>query len=199
MNGTQKMPPQNLKLQNLKTLGMIVGVVVAMIILSFASVPLYDLFCRVTGFGGTTQIGEKLDQAPTTTREMTIRFDASIHPDLPWSFKPVQGPLNLPVGADMLAFYEATNLSQSPLTGTASFNVTPLKAGQYFVKVACFCFTEQTLAPGEKVEMPVSFYIDPAILNDKNMEDVTTITLSYTFFRQQNQAHIPLLRETYNG
>ena len=178
---------------------MIVGVVVAMIILSFASVPLYDLFCRVTGFGGTTQIGEKLDQAPTTTREMTIRFDASIHPDLPWSFKPAQGPLNLPVGADMLAFYEATNLSQSPLTGTASFNVTPLKAGQYFVKVACFCFTEQTLAPGEKVEMPVSFYIDPAILNDKNMEDVTTITLSYTFFRQQDQARIPLLRETNNG
>ena len=115
MENVEKMPCQNVRLKNLKTLGMVVGVVVAMIILSFASVPLYDLFCRVTGFGGTTQIGEKLAQAPATTREMTIRFDASINPDLPWSFKPSQGPLTLPVGADMLA-YQAANLSQSPIT-----------------------------------------------------------------------------------
>lgn len=158
------------------------GVATFMIGVSFASVPLYDLFCRVTGYGGTTQQAERAS-AEIIDREITIRFDASVNGDLPWSFQPVQKELRLKVGENALAFYGARNSSQRPVTGTATFNVTPLKAGAYFVKVDCFCFTEQRLGPGQSVEMPVAFYVDPSIAEDPDLDDVTTITLSYTFFR----------------
>ncbi len=159
--------------------------VAAMVGLSFASVPLYDLFCRVTGFGGTTQqaTGEGVD---VIDREVTVRFDASINAGLPWRFRPAQGPMTVKAGETHLAFYKAESLAERGTVGTAAFNVTPLKAGQYFVKIDCFCFTEQALEPGQKVDMPVTFYVDPAIAEDPDLDDTNTITLSYTFFPKKD-------------
>ncbi len=157
------------------------GVVFGMLGLAYASVPLYDLFCRVTGYGGTTQ---QADIAPDVVldREMTIAFDSNTSKDMPWKFKPVQRTVTLKVGETGLAFYEAYNPTDKTITGTAAFNVTPQKVGQYFTKIDCFCFTEQTLKPGERVDMPVTFFVDPEIDQDVNAKDVETITLSYTFF-----------------
>ena len=157
------------------------GVVAAMIGLSYASVPLYELFCRVTGFGGTTQVAESMPEE-VGERIVTVRFNADVNPELPWAFQPVERSVRLQVGEPGLAFYRATNRAARTTAGTATFNVTPLKAGQYFNKVECFCFTEQRLAPGESMQMPVSFFVDPAIEEDPNLDDVKTITLSYTFF-----------------
>lgn len=157
------------------------GVVVAMSGLAYASVPLYELFCRVTGFGGTTQVAESLPET-ISERRIAIRFNADVNPDLPWAFQPLEREVSLQVGESGLAFYRATNRAARPTAGTATFNVTPLKAGQYFNKVQCFCFTEQTLAPGESMDMAVSFFVDPAIEEDPNLDEVRTITLSYTFF-----------------
>ena len=164
---------------------LLVGVVAGATGLAFASVPLYRLFCQVTGYGGTTQVATEAPDA-VGARKVTVRFNADVHRDLPWSFAAVQREVTLAVGETALAFYTATNRSSLPLTGTATFNVTPQKAGRYFDKLACFCFEEQTLAPGASVEMPVSFFVDPAIVDDPNMADVTTITLSYTFFRAED-------------
>jgi len=150
--------------------------------LSFASVPLYDLFCRMTGYGGTTQRGAQRPAQPGEAL-ITVRFHAVTHPGLPWRFEPEQGPVTLRVGEEGLAFYSAENLSRTPVTGIAVYNVTPDKVGRYFHKVACFCFDEQTLEPGQRVDMPVSFWVDPRIAEDPNTRDVREITLSYTFFR----------------
>lgn len=158
-----------------------VGVVVAMFGLVAASVPLYQLFCQVTGFGGTTQRAEAAG-AVVGDKTITVRFNADVNSRLPWRFHPEQRDMKLAIGEQGLAFYKATNLSPRVITGTATFNVTPYKAGQYFNKIACFCFSEQTLQPGESVDMPVTFFVDPAILDDPNLADVHTITLSYTFF-----------------
>ena len=160
--------------------------VIAMVGLSYASVPLYDLFCRVTGYGGTTQQAEAASDV-ILDRDVTIRFDASTNSALPWEFKPEQLKMDLKVGQSGMAFYRATNTGSEPVTGTATFNVTPQKVGQYFVKVECFCFTEQKLNPGETVDMPVEFFVDPAIADDPNMDDIKTITLSYTFFRMDEE------------
>ena len=168
--------------RNLGTALALSGIVCAMVGLAFASAPLYRLFCQVTGFGGTTQVAEVLPEA-VSDRVITVRFNADVNPELPWSFQPVQRAVKVRVGEAGLAFYRATNLTTRPVTGTATFNVTPLKAGEYFNKTACFCFEEQRLQPGESVEMGVSFFIDPTILEDRNLDDVTTVTLSYTFFR----------------
>ena len=153
--------------------------------LGFAAVPLYEVFCRVTGYGGTTQrVGEA--QAATvksTTRVMSIRFDSNVHSALPWSFKPEQAVDHVTVGARDMAIFLATNNSDQPVMGTATFNVTPLLAGQYFNKVQCFCFSEQVLKPGQTVRMPVLYYVDPAILDDPETKDIKEITLSYTFYR----------------
>ncbi|WP_299624020.1 cytochrome c oxidase assembly protein [Pelagibius sp.] len=157
------------------------GVVAAMTGLSYASVPLYELFCRVTGYGGTTQVAESLPEQ-VGERIVTVRFNADVNPELPWAFQPVERAVTLQVGESGLAFYRATNQAARTTAGTATFNVTPLKAGQYFNKVECFCFTEQRLAPGESMDMAVSFFVDPAIEEDPNLDDVKTITLSYTFF-----------------
>lgn len=149
--------------------------------LAFASVPLYDLFCRVTGFGGTPGVA----QAPgkiVGDRVVTVRFDASINSALAWRFAPAQGPMTVNVGETALAFYHAQSLADGPTIGTATFNVTPLKAAKYVDKIDCFCFTEQRLEAGETVDMAVSFFVDPAIVEDRYLDDVNTITLSYTFF-----------------
>ncbi len=157
-----------------------VAVVAGMIALSYASVPLYRIFCQMTGFGGTTNKAEA-PPGQVLVRQMTVRFDASVARSLAWEFAPEQGPQKLKVGEVGLAFFRAKNLSDKPLSGTASFNVTPAKAGAYFSKIECFCFTEQRLAAGQEIDMPVQYFIDPSIDEDENMHDVKTITLSYTF------------------
>lgn len=163
------------------------GLVAAMGGLAYASVPLYELFCRVTGFGGTTQ---RADAAPGATGErvITVRFNADLARGMPWSFQPVQRSVRVRVGEETLAHYRAHNPADRAVVGTALFNVAPEKAGAYFDKIACFCFEEQRLAPGETVDMPVSFFIDPALLRDPHMDGVNTITLSYTFFEKRDGA-----------
>ncbi len=159
----------------------LVSAAAGMLGLAYASVPLYDLFCRVTGYGGTTQ---QADMAPDVIldRKMTVEFDSNTGKNMPWRFKPVKRSVTLKVGQTGIAFYEAYNPTDKTITGTAAFNVTPQKVGQYFTKIDCFCFTEQTLKPGERVDMPVTFFVDPEIDQDPNAKEVETITLSYTFF-----------------
>lgn len=161
--------------------GACVAVVAGMVGLSYAAVPLYQLFCQVTGFGGTTQRAEAPD-GTLGKRNFIVRFDSNVNPSLNWQFKPTQRAVEVKSGQHALAFYEARNTSDVATMGTATFNVTPQEAGAYFSKVECFCFTEQTLKPGESVSMPVSFFVDPDIEKDENMKSITTITLSYTFF-----------------
>lgn len=173
--------PANLKAKNRRILVGLTVVVAAMIGMSYAAVPLYDLFCRVTGFGGTTQVASA-PSAKTADRVMKIRFDASLSNTMPWNFQPVQREMSLQVGKTGIAFYRAENQSKQTVVGTATFNVTPLKAGIYFSKIDCFCFKEQRLKSGEKVDMPVTFFVGPEIMKDRNLDDVDTITLSYTFF-----------------
>lgn len=159
------------------------GIVVAMVGLSFASVPLYRWICQVTGFGGTTMRAEKAPGG-VGERMITVRFNADVASNgLPWRFEAVERQADVRVGEERLAFYRATNTGNAPVVGTATYNVTPHKAAAYFNKIACFCFVEQELQPGESMDMPVSFFIDPAFADDPKLRDVTTITLSYTFFR----------------
>lgn len=164
-----------------RTLAQTVGVVVVMGSLAWAAVPFYDWFCRVTGFGGVTGVAEAppdeiLDQT------VLVRFDASLDRDMPWTFKPVETEMTVRLGESGLAFYEAHNPTDRVVAGQASYNVAPNAAGAYFDKVECFCFTEQVLQPGETVLMPVSFFVDPAILQDDEGQFVHEITLSYTFY-----------------
>ena len=159
----------------------LVGVALTMGALSFAAVPFYDWFCRVTGFGGTTAVSASgSDQILDQT--VLIRFDASKDVGMPWDFKPQQREMRLRIGENAIAFYEAHNPTDRPVAGTASYNVTPDAAGGYFTKIECFCFTEQVLAPGETAIMPVTFYVDPAIVPDREGKFVKEITLSYTFY-----------------
>ncbi|MCJ8159053.1 cytochrome c oxidase assembly protein [Sphingomonas sp. LaA6.9] len=155
-------------------------VVVGMVCLGYAAVPLYDMFCRVTGFGGTTM---RADAAPGAVagKTMSIRFDANREPGLPWEFRPERHKETVTLGAQDMAFYVAKNLSDKPIKGIASYNVSPMQAGKYFSKIECFCFTEQTLEPGQEVRMPVIFFVDPKILDDPDANDIKEITLSYTF------------------
>ena len=164
-----------------KTVGQTVSLVVLMGGLAWASVPFYDWFCRVTGFGGTTGISSV---APDDVLEQTIkvRFDASLHSDMDWDFKPEVHEMEMRIGEAGLAFYEAHNPTDRPIAGQASYNVTPYQAGYFFNKIDCFCFEEQVLQPGETAMMPVSFYVDPEIVTDRDAKYVHTITLSYTFY-----------------
>lgn len=159
----------------------------AMLALGYASVPLYRMFCQATGFNGTTQRNEG-GQAPGAVvgKIVNVRFDANVSPALPWKFEPEVKVARVAIGAREMAFFTATNLSNQAITGTAAFNVTPEYAGQYFTKIQCFCFTSQTLKPGEMVRMPVVYYVDPAILKDKDAKDLNEITLSYTFFQAKS-------------
>jgi cytochrome c oxidase assembly protein subunit 11 len=159
---------------------------VAMIGLVAASVPLYRLYCKVTGAGGTTRTAVAAPGADA--RPVTVRFDASVAKGLPWRFKPAQSEIRTHLGEQVLATYTATNTGPEAIIGTATFNVTPDKAGRYFNKIACFCFAEQRLEPGQTVEMPVTFFVDPALADDPYANEVATITLSYTFFRKPDPA-----------
>ena len=172
---------------NLRTVGGLAVVVIGMVGLAYASVPLYEIFCRVTGFGGTTQVAE-LESEQVIDRTFTIRFDSNVNDALPWQFTPAVNETDVKVGENKLTFYRATNTGDETVVGTATFNVTPDKAGLYFNKVQCFCFTEQVLKPGETVDMPVSFFLDPALMEDAKMDGLTTITLSYTFFLSRDQS-----------
>lgn len=172
--------------RHLVTASVLAGVILFMIGLTAASVPLYRLFCQVTGYGGTTQVAS--DAVPETLdRTMRIRFDASIGDGLPWRFQPVEREIEVRIGEETLAFYRAVNDADRPIVGSSTFNVTPHKAGPYFSKIDCFCFVEQVLQPGEAVDMPISFFVDPAILDDANTRELRTITLSYTFFMLEDE------------
>lgn len=182
---------------NKKTLLTVFFVVFSMIVLSFASVPLYDLFCRVTGFAGTTQIATEEPQK-ILARKVTVRFSANKGRNMPWSFRADQKENTVQIGEKKLASFTAKNTASVPVAGTAIFNVTPQKAGKYFHKIQCFCFDEQVLQPGESVHMPVVFFIDPSLADDPRMDDVKTITLSYTFFKTETQELEEALEDFYN-
>jgi cytochrome c oxidase assembly protein subunit 11 len=155
---------------------------VFMVAVSFAFVPLYNFVCSVTGWGGTPQISDTIN-VNVSNKTMTIRFDANVDPQLPWVFKPLTNSMEVNLGKEYLASYLSTNESDKTIRGISTFNVTPIKAAQYFTKIECFCFQEQTLDPNQTLDMPVSFYVDPAILDDELANDVQTITLSYTFYK----------------
>ena len=170
----------SLEAQKRRTVFKLVGVILFMGSLAWASVPLYDLFCRVTGWGGATDVAEAAMDEPL--QEMvTVRFDASKEAGMPWEFRPEQKKVKLRIGEEGLAFYEAHNPTDRPIAGTASFNVSPYSAGAYFSKIQCFCFEMQVLEPGQTVSMPVTFFVEPEILEDPDARFVKTITLSYTF------------------
>jgi cytochrome c oxidase assembly protein subunit 11 len=165
-----------------RTLVQTVGVVFLMGSLAWASVPFYDWFCRVTGFGGVTNVAESASDV-ILDETIKVRFDASLERDMPWTFKPEVREVEIRIGETGLAFYEAHNPLDVPIAGQASYNVTPYEAGRFFDKIECFCFTEQVLQPGETVMMPVSFFVDPAIVDDREGKYIHTITLSYTFYQ----------------
>ncbi len=168
-----------------------VGIAFGMLGMAYAAVPLYDWFCRVTGFGGrpmerTEAAAEVLD------RTITVRFDASTERGMPWTFRPVETTATIRIGETGLAFYEAHNPTDRPVAGSAAFNVAPFSMGAYFVKIDCFCFEQQTLEPGETVLMPVTYYVDPEMVDDRETEGLSTVTLSYTFYEQEIDRHAAL-------
>ena len=184
--------------RNGRTLLSLVGVIGLMTALAWASVPLYDLFCRVTGFGGTTQVADG-DSDRILDQTVTVRFDASTAKDMPWIFRPVEPTMTVRIGETNIAFYEAHNPTDKAIAGTATFNVTPLAVGGYFSKIDCFCFTEQVLQPGQSVTMPVTFYVDPEIVDDPEAAKTHTITLSYTFFETEITASAAVTQETQSS
>ena len=173
-----------------KTVIQTVSVVIFMGAMAWASVPFYDWFCRVTGFGGITQVA-KSGSDTVLSETMKVRFDASLERNMPWEFKPAQREMEIQIGATGLAFYEAYNPTDRPVAGTASYNVTPYEAGGFFSKIDCFCFEEQILMPGERVQMPVTFFVDPEIVDDRDAKYTKVITLSYTFYEKD----LPLEQE----
>lgn len=183
MMPTTPHPKQDAKLgsRNLRLATLILLVATGMLGLTFASAPLYDLFCRVTGYGGKTQISQQV-VASTTHIPRAVRFNAHVAPNLNWHFSAPQTIPKLTAGEATTVHYTATNLSHETTTGTASFNVTPFKVGPYFAKIECFCFIKQTLAPGESQDMAVTFYLDPGLDQDINTQEIPEVTLSYTFF-----------------
>ena len=168
--------------------------VLSMVGVSYAAVPLYQLFCQVTGYGGTTQRVEQMSET-ILDRKIKVRFDANVAGGLPWSFKPVDREVELRIGETIQISYTAENTSDQPTFGQATFNVTPMSAGAFFNKIQCFCFTETELKPGETMDMPVVFFVDPAIVDDLDAKDVTTITLSYTFFPHASEKPVAAAAE----
>ncbi|HLI21296.1 MAG TPA: cytochrome c oxidase assembly protein [Stellaceae bacterium] len=168
------------------TAGALVGVVVAMGVVVAFSAPLYRLFCAATGYNGTTQRASQAASLVDKNRTITVRFDATVAPGLDWEFHPEQPSVDVHPGETKVIKYKAFNMSREPVTGTATFNVTPAKAGLYFDKLQCFCFSAQHLAPGEAADLAVQFFVDPDIAQDRNDDDVDTITLSYTMFRSKD-------------
>ena len=167
--------------QNTRTFRILALTALAMLALGFASKPLYDTFCKVTGYGGTTRQAE-VNNSEVLDRVIRVSFDTNVSAELPWSFKPEIPYVDVKVGQSTIAYYTVTNTSSRAVTGVATFNVTPIKAAPYFTKTECFCFTEQTLEPGETVDFPVIFFVDSLIAEEARNDDVKAITLSYTFF-----------------
>ncbi len=159
----------------------LIAIALGMLMLTYAAVPLYRVFCKVTGFGGTPQ-QVSANHTVVNSRTITVRFNTDVDPHLPWKFEPVQKSVTMRLGENTLVAFRATNLSNEPTRGRATYNITPYAAGPYFDKIQCFCFTEQHLGPGQTAMLPVSFFVDPAILDDAEARDVANITLSYTFF-----------------
>lgn len=188
-------PAPSLEARNKRTMMIGFGIALFMLGLGYAAVPLYDLFCRVTGFGGTTQVATQAEAnaaaeagALAGAKTYSIRFDANTAAGMPWDFTPAQVTDTVTIGQRDIAIYNAKNNSNAPITGTATFNVEPEQAGRYFHKIQCFCFVEQVLEPGQSVKMPVLYFVDPAALDDPNMQGVEQITLSYTFHRAETSA-----------
>ena len=167
-------------------------VVVLMIGASYAAVPFYNWFCRTTGFNGTTQVATSVPSSAPLARKIAVRFDANVAAGLPWKFEPEQTEINARIGEVVTVFYTVTNQAARATTGQAAYNVAPLTVGAYFQKINCFCFTEQTMAAGEKREMPVVFYVDPALADDRDHDGLNSITLSYTFYPVRDPAAKPL-------
>lgn len=165
---------------NRKTLLALIGIGLAMLALGFASKPLYDTFCKITGYGGTTGYSEE-NLSEILDRKVTVSFDANVT-DLPWEFAPEQRSMDVQLGQTGLAYYKVKNTSDKAITGISTFNVTPIKAAPFFIKTECFCFIEQRVEPGQEISMPVLFFVDPQLDDDKRLKDVKEITLSYTFF-----------------
>lgn len=180
-NSSETTPKQR---SNRVVVGTCLAFVAGMVGMAYAAVPLYDMFCRVTGYNGTTQ---RVEQASDVVLDEKVRvtFDANTSGGLPWEFKPVQRDIDIRIGETVQVMYRAKNLSSKPTTGQATFNVTPMQAGAYFNKVQCFCFTETTLQPGEEMEMPVVFFVDPEIVKAVETKDIKTLTLSYTFYPRE--------------
>lgn len=186
-----------LQRKNRKVMLVTLSFVAFMIALSFASVPLYRAICKVTGWGGTTK-QVAVNASPVLSREISVQFNADTDPRLPWRFAPDQRQVTVKVGANAIVSYTAENKSDKPVIGTAVYNVTPLAAGKYFNKTQCFCFAEQTLNAGDKVHMPVVFFIDPKIMDDHALRDLKTITLSYTFYRHDSAELEKAVEKIYN-
>ncbi|WP_429807773.1 cytochrome c oxidase assembly protein [Ensifer sp. B1-9] len=180
-NSPESTPRQR---SNRVVVGTCLAFVAGMVGMAYAAVPLYDMFCRVTGYNGTTQ---RVEQASDVIldEKVKVTFDANTSGGLPWEFKPVQRDIDIRIGETVQVMYRAKNLSSKPTTGQATFNVTPMQAGAYFNKVQCFCFTETTLQPGEEMEMPVVFFVDPDIVKAVETKDIKTLTLSYTFYPRE--------------
>jgi cytochrome c oxidase assembly protein subunit 11 len=168
-------------------------VVVLMVGASYAAVPFYNWFCRATGFNGTTQVATSAPSGAPLARKIAVRFDSNVAGGLPWKFEPEQTEIEVRIGEVVTVFYTVTNQSARTTTGQAAYNVAPLTVGSYFEKINCFCFTEQTMAPGERREMPVVFYVDPSIVNDSDNDGLNTITLSYTFYPVREPTPKPLV------
>ena len=189
---------QDIEKKNKRIALTVLLVVVGMLALSFAAVPLYDLFCRVTGYGGTTQVS---DQVPDTIleRRVLVKFTTDVDPALDWSFKPDMNEVSVQLGQMALMSYNVQNFASKSEMGTAVYNVSPPKAGKYFNKTQCFCFGEQTVGAGQKVNMPVVFYVDPKMAEDRSMDDVSVITLSYTYYKSESDALDSAMEVFYDG
>lgn len=185
MNATENPEQATVSTGNGRVVAMCLGLVVGMGGLAYASVPLYDLFCRVTGYGGTTQRVDSSLGVPVIDRQINVRFDANTASSLNWRFAPAQREITVQMGEQVIINYVAENLSDEPIVGMANFNVTPQSAGVFFNKVECFCFTDTYIEPGGKLEMPVVFYVDPDMDKEETTKSLNTITLSYTFFESE--------------
>jgi cytochrome c oxidase assembly protein subunit 11 len=175
------------------TVAAICGLVVALMVgAAYAAVPFYNWFCRATGFNGTTQVAISAPSSAPLARKIAVRFDSNVAPGLPWKFEPEQTEIETRIGEVVTVYYTVTNLAARTTTGQAAYNVAPLTIGKYFEKINCFCFTEQTMAPGEKRQMPVVFYVDPSVVKDSDNDGLNTITLSYTFYPVRDPAPQPL-------
>jgi cytochrome c oxidase assembly protein subunit 11 len=170
----------------------LVAVVGGMLGLAYAAVPLYEAFCKATGFGGTPLVAQE-GERPVIGRAVTVRFDSNVDPNLAWRFEPVQREVKVKLGEEKLVFFRATNVSQRPIVGTATYNVTPERTAGWFNKIQCFCFTEQLLQPGQSVDMPVVFFVDADMDKDRRYDDIRTITLSYTFYEAKTERAKTLL------